>query len=96
MIEFGSGWSWQDGRLDHSCEPGLVRQWRGEGGERTCECGAPIPLHAESFQGWVRRELERAVLDRDLRSLFESLGLPEHAQPAEPAEPAPPAPRLRD
>jgi len=66
MIEFGSGWSWQNGHIRHLCEPGLVCHWHGE---RTCQCGAPVPLHAQSFQRWIRRDLKRTAIDRDLRAL---------------------------
>jgi hypothetical protein len=70
MIVFGSGWTWQNGHICHCCESGLVYRWRGES---TCQCGAPVPVHAQTFQRWIRRDLKRAAIDRDLRALPESL-----------------------
>ena len=65
MISFGDGWTWDAGLLSHACDPKLSVPWPGRCG--SCDCGAPVPRHARSFQRWIKRELRRSA--RDLKSV---------------------------
>ena len=63
MISFGDGWTWSSGLLSHSCAPDLSAACPGQ--RTSCECGAPVPRHARSFQRWIKRELRRSARDLD-------------------------------